>query len=272
MARVPGKLGRDPSGRDIRKATKAKTKREAEIVLANLLKDVDTGTYELKQRQRKVTFFEICEDFLAYGQVHKRSWQRDQGSIKHLKGFFGDCLAKDIKPAIIEDYILHRKKSVTPKGNQPTPATINRELACLRTIYNRAVRNGKCKKNPMNHVKLLKENNKRDWVLTREELSILLKESPEHLKSIIIAAHETGMRSGEIFSLRWEQVDLKNQLIKLNPEQTKTNEGRKIPISLWLHQTLKRIKPKSGLVFNYKRQFNQICKTLIPSSMQKNRH
>jgi len=258
----------DPSGKDIRKATKAKTKREAQVLLQKLLQEIEDNTYELKQRQREVTFFEICEDFLTYGQAHKRSWTRDQDSIAHMKDFFGDCLAKDIKPVTVENYILHRKKAVTPKGNHPAPATINRELACLRTIYNRAIRNSKLENNPMKHIKLLKENNKRDRIVSKEELAELLKESPEHLKPIIIAAHETGMRAGEIFSLTWEQVDLKNRLIKLNPEQTKTNEGRKIPISSLLERTLSQHKRKTGPVFDYKgksiqsvkRSFHKACK------------
>ena len=38
-------------------------------------------------------------------------------------------------------------------------------------------------------------------------------------------------RRGEIENLRWEQVDLDAGFITLRPGDTKTNEGRRIPIS-----------------------------------------
>jgi integrase len=38
------------------------------------------------------------------------------------------------------------------------------------------------------------------------------------------------MRPGEILGLTWGQVDLKEGFIRLSPEDTKTNEGRLIPL------------------------------------------
>ena len=63
------------------------------------------------------------------------------------------------------------------------------------------------------------------------------------------------------------RLDLKNGFISLRPEQTKTNEKRKIPISPQLHQTLSQMKQKSGPVFLYngssiksvKRSFRKAC-------------
>jgi len=259
----------DSSGNDIRQATKAKTKREAELLLANAIQEIADGTYELKKRQREVTFFEICDDFMVYSKAHKRSWDRDRGAVQHLKEFFGDCLAKEIRPEQIEDYVLSRKKGRTWMGRVPAPATINRELACLRTIFIRAVRNGKCERNPMLYVKFLKENNVRDRVLSVEEFERLLKVSPDHLKPILITAYETGMRSGEIFKLTWEQVDLDRGFITLFPEQTKTNEGRKIPVSPRLHQTLSQVHPRRGPVFPYRgKSVNSVKRSFIRACQQ----
>ena len=38
------------------------------------------------------------------------------------------------------------------------------------------------------------------------------------------------MRPGEILGLTWGQVDLQEGFIRLSPEDTKTNEGRLVPL------------------------------------------
>lgn len=199
---------RSPNGKDVRKRVPAKTKREAEFFLAKELSQIDSRIDEFIGSAREVMFFEICEDFLTYGRVHKRSWARDVEHVHKLKAYFGDVPARDIKPAQVEEYIAHRRRRKKPTGDLLAPATINRELACLRTIYNRAIRNEKLEKNPVRHIRFLKENNKRDRILSRSEFERLLEQSADHLKAIMITAYETGMRAGEIFNLDWTQVDL----------------------------------------------------------------
>lgn len=39
-----------------------------------------------------------------------------------------------------------------------------------------------------------------------------------------------GMRRGEILGLTWDQVDLKEGIIRLCPEDTKTQQGREVPL------------------------------------------
>ena len=62
------------------------------------------------------------------------------------------------------------------------------------------------------------------------------------------------MRQGEILFLTWGQVDLRDGFIRLDPEHTKTNEGRLVPLNGELVEML-RAMPR-GLpgvrVFPYK--------------------
>jgi integrase len=39
------------------------------------------------------------------------------------------------------------------------------------------------------------------------------------------------MRPGEILKLTWRQVDFLEEFIRLRPEDTKTNEGRLVPLN-----------------------------------------
>ena len=80
-------------------------------------------------------------------------------------------------------------------------------------------------------VELFPEDNERDRVLTEGEFSRLYSEAAEHLKPILLCAWETGMRRGEILGLTWAKVNLRENLITLESEDTKTKRRRIIPIS-----------------------------------------
>ena len=50
----------------------------------------------------------------------------------------------------------------------------------------------------------------------------LLRHLPETLKALVSLAYFSGMRRGELLSLRWEHVDLERRTITLRAEDTKT--------------------------------------------------
>ena len=112
------------------------------------------------------------------------------------------------------------------------------------------------------------DENKRERILTREEELKLLAacETPQraHLKGILICALDTGMRQGEIFSLRWRDVDLEERLLNIQAFHTKTMKKRQVAITTRLAIELERLKTSTpddpnGLVFgildNVKRSF-----------------
>jgi integrase len=160
----------------------------------------------------------------------KRSYDRDKRSLMKLQSFLGKRLLKDLTPALVEAYRQKRLNESSYRGHLTKPATINRELACLKTLFNKAIRNGKAERNPVRGVIPLKENNIRNRVLSEDEYRLLLEHSADYLKPILKVAYHTGMRRGEILKLSWDKVDLKRGFIRLEPEDTKTNEGRIVPL------------------------------------------
>jgi integrase len=199
------------------------------------------GRYIKKSPDSQTRFKNLVQWYLELPEVKaKRSHRRDKELIANLHPHFGDKLLKDITPALVESY--RQKRLSEPSRRTPQtftkPATVNREVACLKTIFNKAVKNGKAERNPVFGVKHLKENNERDRILSPEEYTRLLAHSSAHLKPIIKLAYHTAMRQGEILSLTWGQVDLKEGFIRLRPEDTKTNEGRLVPLNLELMEML----------------------------------
>ena len=122
-------------------------------------------------------------------------------------------ILSEINPLLIEKYKLTRKE----EGAEP--ATINRELGCLRHMFNMAINWRKAQNYPFgfgkNKVKFLKEPKGKDRILTEEEEvrlleAVRLTTKSQHLEPIIITALNTGMRKGEILNLKWSNVDFKN--------------------------------------------------------------
>jgi integrase len=127
------------------------------------------------------------------------------------------------------------KRKKEPSGRTPKfltkPASINREIALLKTIYSKALKNGKAEVNPTITIKMYFEDNERTRILTQEEYIRLLAHSSPHIQPIIKIGYQTGMRIGEILPLNWGQIDLKNGFIELESTDTKTKRGRDVPLS-----------------------------------------
>ncbi len=200
------------------------------------------GRYIKKSPDARTLFKDLAAWYLELPEVKaKRSYDRDGRSLLRLLPSFGERQLKDINPAMVEAYKQTRLNE--PSGRTPQhltkPATVNRELACLKTIFSKAVKNGKAERNPTQGVKMLKENNERDRILSPEEYVRLLAYCPSHLKPIVKLAYYTGMRQGEILNLTWGQVDLKEGFIRLRPIDCKTNEGRLVPLNREMVEVLK---------------------------------
>jgi integrase len=223
-------------GKRIRKAV-GTDKKLAKITL----KKVETELIENKwldiKREHKIKFSEVSKEFLEkYSKVNKRSWRRDQLSISHLDKFFGNKFIYEIKEKDIEEY----KKERLLTGIKHS--TLNRELACLKTILNKAKEWGYIEQVPK--IKLFKENNQRVRYLTEEEEEKLLKIAPEPLKSIIIIALNTGMRQGEILNLKWRDIDLNEGIIII--QDSKSKEKRVIYMNKTTKETFINLLSISG--------------------------
>jgi integrase len=77
-------------------------------------------------------------------------------------------------------------------------------------------------------ISLLPEHNTRQGFFERPELEALVTALPDYLKDMTRFGYITGMRLGEIKSLRCEDVDREVGALRLRPENAKTGEGRTV--------------------------------------------
>ncbi len=233
-------------------------KASAEQELRTVLKARTEGRHIKKSRDARTLFKDLAVWYLDLPEVRaKRSYAKDRMHCTRLMAQFGDRLLKDITPTMVEAYKQKRLSENSHRGKPTKPATVNREVTTFKTVFNKAMKNDKAERNPAQGVKLLKENNERDRILSPEEYARLLAYCPAHLKPIIKLAYHTAMRRGEILTLTWGQVDLKEGFVKLRAEDTKTNEGRLVPLNRELVEMFKAM-PKGfpqAPVFTYKGRF-----------------
>jgi integrase len=222
-------------------------KRLAETVLRKRKVEIAEGRFLEKRKVITTTLDELAAAYFAYvrDQQQKRSWARDRTSIRALTSYFGGKRLTELTPASIEQYRTWRRATISRRGKPVSTASINRELACLKRMFSVALKGlivlkgGVPATNPAAMVSLDREHNERDRVLSYEEFDRLMAAAPTHLRPILLTAYQTGMRKGEILGLTWDRVDLKAGLIRLRPEDTKTEEGRIIPLTKELSALLK---------------------------------
>lgn len=187
------------------------------------------------------TLAEFSKNYLKHVRdvVRKRSWQRDELCLKHLLSFFGFKKLDNIHPKDVDDYKHHRLKKVKP-------ATVNRELEVFRHMFNLAERwNLFFGKNPASISGLIKTDSKMERILSIEEEARLLEVSPPYLRNIIICALHTGMRKGEIITLKWSHIDLSHNVITIDQTTSKSKKQRRIPINEILRKVLLELKLRS---------------------------
>ena len=225
---------------------------KAKRVLSQHMQAIVEERY-LEDTKPKITFTEAADAFLAYSESRKKSFYQDKMYVRNLKAFFGDRTLESLNLDLVESYVNWRRKDGNKRGAELGPASINRDLACLKTLVRRAQLNRQIDRNPLDGIKLFKEI-PRDTTLKPEEYQKLIEHCPVHLKPMVELAYFTAMRKGEIFGLKWQQVDFQNGVIILEAEETKTQEKREIPIDENLKSTLRRIPKTLGCpyVFNYR--------------------
>ncbi len=185
----------------------------------------------------------------------KASASDDLARAIHLKTYFGDRKTIQITPLDVDNFRKKMKKTISDRTKKPfSGSSINKMVSLARRIYYLGMDQGIVKSNPFARRGTFKEEPKGQYI-PEKEFWMIYKFLPDYLQSVILVAYLTGMRRGEIIELGWDRVDLVEGYIDLTPDDTKTEEPRRIYFNSIkilkdvFIEAAKKHKPDQDLVF-----------------------
>jgi integrase len=182
----------------------------------------------------RIRFDELVEDYLTdYRINNKRTLGKAERCARYLLEEFGGMRTTDITTPIIKQYIQKRMDEGISN------ATINRELAALKRTFNLAARCTPPRVAQIPYIPMLKETNVRKGFFEHETFLALKETLPTYLKPVVSFAYSTGWRKEEIAGLQWDQVDLREGIVRIEPGETKNQEGRTIYLEPELLEMMK---------------------------------
>lgn len=274
----------DSAGKKRRTERKARTVSEARDLRQQMLNELEAGPERLEAAD--LTFRELAAHFEEKKLVEptyagdtrikgQRTWKRQRGYLKTLNAHFGTRLIRKITYEDLVEYRQWRFETPTRRGKQRSVSHVNRELSLLRSIFTYAKRQNIIARSPFDagaSLISLADEVRRDRILTPDEETRLLTQCVgrrAHLRYIVIAAIDTALRKGELFQLRWSDIDMGGAVIVVRSTTTKTRRPRTIGITARLWKALDELLALTqagegdyvfGGIKECKRSFASACK------------
>ncbi|MBD0369772.1 MAG: tyrosine-type recombinase/integrase [Pyrinomonadaceae bacterium] len=258
--------------RDIWK--KADSRTDARKIIRQILREIEALTPK-QLDAANMTFAELASHYLEYylqpavyvGDKKVsgvRSLVTARTVVKPLVAHFGSHRLKSITYGQIRSYKQMRLQTPTRQGGQRSIASINRELGQLRRMFRIAVREQWMPRNPFSEgdaLISLNDENQRTRILSFDEEARLLAaidKYPQrtHIKGMVLIALDCALRRGEIFTLRWSDIDFESRTITLRAFNCKTARSRVVAMTsrvyLWLLRWRENMAGENIQVFNVK--------------------
>jgi integrase len=220
-------------GREQRESSKAKDEAAAQKYLRGKLKEVhahevDPSKPFLSQRGRKRTVSGLMDALQADFEIRGKWNPQARTNVEHVRSAFGNIRATALTAEQVDEYIQRRLSEGAAK------ASINRVTQLLKQAYGLA-------ELPAPRIRRLDEtSNVRRGFFTEPEVRLVMANLPSELADFTLFAWLTGMRKGEIASLRWEDFD--GDCIRLRAEDAKNGTARLIPLEGELNELIERRK------------------------------
>ncbi|WP_200763345.1 site-specific integrase [Nitrosophilus alvini] len=192
--------------------TKANRKLAQQKIIPELLYKLNSGEFFENEKPKVPTVGEFAKvSFEIHRHERREITQKDyiQRYECHIKPYFKSKRLDKIKPSDIAKW----QNRLLDKVSGSTLAKVRK---IFNIIFEDAVRDEIIEKNPFKLVKSPKiEEVREKRPFTLEEIFAILNAMPEHIRAFFATGFFTGMRTGELIGLKWEDIDWKEKVIQI---------------------------------------------------------
>ena len=222
-------------GKEFRESTGETDSNKAEKFLKRRLKEVGADQIGAKAfvgpQQERVKIAELLDALEADYKLRGKDSMQARSNFKRVRLDFGLQRACSLTAEQVDRYVEQRLTEGA------APASINRITQVLGQAYTLAIERKHLSNAPkIRH--LSEAGNVRQGFFSESEFRAVVENLPEYLKDFARFAYYTGMRKGEIASLRWEDLD--GDIIRLRAENAKNGKARSVPIDGELEKVIDR--------------------------------
>ena len=179
--------------------------------------DIERQLYVDTSGAERTKVLELLERYERQILPTHKGQQVESCRLKTLKRHFGALRLVHLTPKEVAIYRDVRLRSISP-------ASLKRELKILGRVLNLASKDWgiPIAQNPVQMISLPKADKPRTRRLEPGEEGRLLQGSNEKLRRIISLALETGMRRGEILSIKKSHIDFNKSVLFIPSTKTDT--------------------------------------------------
>jgi integrase len=165
--------------------------------------------------------FTIDQYSSIWFQQKQRNWSHttirgySQKYNSYIKPNFGHLRLKEFKASMFDEWASKQKLS---------GKSINEARNVIHQIFKRAFYDGVIDNNPAERIERYKQDHKEAEPFTKYEITKILSALETPYREFFQFAIWTGLRTGELLALRWQDVDLVNEVIHVRKNITHGKE------------------------------------------------
>jgi integrase len=270
-------MGKDAFGKRVRPTFYGDTKKEAEDKLNTFLFEYKAGIYAKPKKDTLISFLrEYCE-------ACNSRWEDTTKELYHMyigvhfEPYFKEMKLSDVKPNVLDKFynyklttqgeyeVVKKGKRVVKKRPAMSINSVRKLNTFLKAAFNYAIVNKQMRDNPTAHVLLAKKINYKPTVYDEKQFADLLDDVAGTDDEIpILFAGSCGFRRGEVFGVRWKDVNLDKKTITVEKTRVrfKTNIEKKPK-----NETSSRTITAPGHVITALKLYKVRCKRKEPNDL-----
>ena len=238
--------------------------------------DIIRNRFNIPVKNKAERFFgEIWTEYRKSANNVPKVLMNKDIAYKHFKSFFANKNIKDITAADIKNYQLKRKletmampKNAGKRESEINFDWVNKEINILSNFFNFCIEREYIDKNNASRIKKLNSLSRLKTLSDSDIQKLICSATNKLTRNLITFLIYTGCRKGEALNLKWDDVDMQNDVIAI--KGTKTKYDRYIPISKPLKELLRGVNKNQDCLYvfnnngakigNFRKSFMTACR------------